>query len=123
MDLTKNMIEVKELLWKHLKNNPSVQNSIDLTYDENVFYVRISPGTSIKQFEKIITILQKKVSNENVEFYFLRDSVIIVGSVATEEDAIRWKEAKVNAEKKMMLEIKKESEEKMKKRLKKERNG
>jgi hypothetical protein len=106
--LSDGMKNIERLLWKQFQYEMNSRGQIHLAYSSHSWFVTISSNTTQKGINDIVARINSKVViNKDIKSHQLDSNTIMIGSVATPEDAIKFHEAVVVKEGEKIIEAQK----------------
>ena len=105
MEMSNNLKRIDNLLWKHFRYE--LNNYAIVSKNNQAIYINFANNVSAKYRNKFINDINKKIDN-TVMIHTLKDKTIMIGSIATPDDAWLFQEAIVVSEMQELLALQKQ---------------
>ena len=105
MEMSNNLKRIDNLLWKHFRYE--LNNYAIVSKNNQAIYINFANNVSAKYRNKFINDINKKIDN-TVMIQTLKDKTIMIGSIATPDDAWLFQEAIVVSEMQELLALQKQ---------------
>lgn len=105
MEMSNNLKRIDSLLWKHFRYE--INNYATVSKNNQAIYINFANNVSAKYRNKFINDINKIIDN-TMMMHTLKDKTIMIGSIATPDDAWLFQEAIVVSEMQELLALQKQ---------------
>lgn len=105
MEMSNNLKRIDSLLWKHFRYE--INNQVIVSKNNQAIYINFANNVSAKYRNKFINDINKIIDN-TMMMHTLKDKTIMIGSIATPDDAWLFQEAIVVSEMEELLALQKQ---------------
>ncbi len=105
MEMSNNLKRIDSLLWKHFRYE--INNYVIVSKNNQAIYINFANNASAKYRNKFINDINKIIDN-TMMMHTLKDKTIMIGSIATPDDAWLFQEAIVVSEMQELLALQKQ---------------
>lgn len=105
MEMSNNLKRIDSLLWKHFRYE--INNYAIVSKNNQAIYINFANNVSAKYRNKFINDINKIIDN-TMKMHTLKDKTIMIGSIATPDDAWLFQEAIVVSEMQELLALQKQ---------------
>ena len=105
MEMSNNLKRIDSLLWKHFRYE--INNYAIVSKNNQAIYINFANNVSAKYRNKFINDINKIIDN-TMMMHTLKDKTIMIGSIATTDDAWLFQEAIVVSEMQELLALQKQ---------------
>ena len=105
MEMSNNLKRIDNLLWKHFRYELSNYGTV--SKNNQAIYINFANNVSAKYRNKFINDINKIIDN-TMKVHTLKDKTIMIGSIATPDDAWLFQEAIVVSEMEELLALQKQ---------------
>ena len=105
MEMSNNLKRIDSLLWKHFRYE--INNYAVVSKNNQAIYINFANNVSAKYRNKFINDINKIIDN-TMMMHTLKDKTIMIGSIATTDDAWLFQEAIVVSEMQELLALQKQ---------------
>ncbi len=105
MEMSNNLKRIDNLLWKHFRYE--INNYAVVSKNNQAIYINFANNVSAKYRNKVINDINKIIDN-TMMMHTLKDKTIMIGSIATPDDAWLFQEAIVVSEMQELLALQKQ---------------
>ncbi len=105
MEMSNNLKRIDSLLWKHFRYE--INNYAIVSKNNQAIYINFANNVSAKYRNKFINDINKIIDN-TMMMHILKDKTIMIGSIATPDDAWLFQEAIVVSEMQELLALQKQ---------------
>lgn len=105
MEMSNNLKRIDNLLWKHFRYE--INNYAVVSKNNQAIYINFANNVSAKYRNKFINDINKIIDN-TMMMHTLKDKTIMIGSIATPDDAWLFQEAIVVSEMQELLALQKQ---------------
>ena len=105
MEMSNNLKRIDSLLWKHFRYE--INNYAVVSKNNQAIYINFANNVSAKYRNKFINDINKIIDN-TMKMHTLKDKTIMIGSIATPDDAWLFQEAIVVSEMQELLALQKQ---------------
>ena len=105
MEMSNNLKRIDSLLWKHFRYE--INNYAIVSKNNQAIYINFANNVSAKYRNKFINDINKIIDN-TMMMHTLKDKTIMIGSIATPDDAWLFQEAIVVSEMQELLALQKQ---------------
>lgn len=105
MEMSNNLKRIDSLLWKHFRYE--INNYVIVSKNNQAIYINFANNASAKYRNKFINDINKIIDN-TMMMHTLKDKTIMIGSIATPDDAWLFQEAIVCSEMEELLALQKQ---------------
>ena len=105
MEMSNNLKRIDNLLWKHFRYE--INNYATVSKNNQAIYINFANNVSAKYRNKFINDINKIIDN-TMKMHTLKDGTIMIGSIATPDDAWLFQEAIVCSEMEELLALQKQ---------------
>lgn len=105
MEMSNNLKRIDSLLWKHFRYE--INNYAVVSKNNQAIYINFANNVSAKYRNKFINDINKIIDN-TMMMHTLKDKTIMIGSIATPDDAWLFQEAIVVSEMQELLALQKQ---------------
>ncbi len=105
MEMSNNLKRIDNLLWKHFRYE--INNYAVVSKNNQAIYINFANNVSAKYRNKFINDINKIIDN-TMMMHTLKDKTIMIGSIATTDDAWLFQEAIVVSEMQELLALQKQ---------------
>lgn len=105
MEMSNNLKRIDNLLWKHFRFE--INNYAVVSKNNQAIYINFANNVSAKYRNKFINDINKKIDN-TMKIHTIKDKTIMMGSIATPDDAWLFQEAIVVSEMQELLALQKQ---------------
>ena len=105
MEMSNNLKRIDNLLWKHFRFE--INNYAVVSKNNQAIYINFANNVSAKYRNKFINDINKIIDN-TMMMHTLKDKTIMIGSIATTDDAWLFQEAIVVSEMQELLALQKQ---------------
>lgn len=105
MEMSNNLKRIDSLLWKHFRYE--INNYAVVSKNNQAIYINFANNVSAKYRNKFINDINKIIDN-TMKMHTLKDKTIMIGSIATTDDAWLFQEAIVVSEMQELLALQKQ---------------
>ena len=105
MEMSNNLKRIDNLLWKHFRYE--INNYAVVSKNNQAIYINFANNVSAKYRNKFINDINKKIDN-TMKIHTIKDKTIMMGSIATPDDAWLFQEAIVVSEMQELLALQKQ---------------
>ena len=105
MEMSNNLKRIDSLLWKHFRYE--INNYAIVSKNNQAIYINFVNNVSAKYRNKFINDINKIIDN-TMMMHTLKDKTIMIGSIATTDDAWLFQEAIVVSEMQELLALQKQ---------------
>ena len=105
MEMSNNLKRIDNLLWKHFRYE--INNYATVSKNNQAIYINFANNVSAKYRNKFINDINKIIDN-TMMMHTLKDKTIMIGSIATPDDAWLFQEAIVCSEMEELLALQKQ---------------
>lgn len=105
MEMSNNLKRIDSLLWKHFRYE--INNYVIVSKNNQAIYINFANNVSAKYRNKFINDINKIIDN-TMMMHTLKDKTIMIGSIATPDDAWLFQEAIVVSEMQELLALQKQ---------------
>ncbi len=105
MEMSNNLKRIDSLLWKHFRYE--INNYAIVSKNNQAIYINFVNNVSAKYRNKFINDINKIIDN-TMMMHTLKDKTIMIGSIATPDDAWLFQEAIVVSEMQELLALQKQ---------------
>ncbi len=107
MEMSNNLKRIDSLLWKHFRYEININNSVIVSKNNQAIYINFANNVSTKYRDKYIQDINK-IIDKTMKMHTLKDGTIMIGSIATPDDAWLFQEAIVCSEMEELLALQKQ---------------
>jgi hypothetical protein len=105
MEISNNLKRIDDLICKHFRYELS--NQVIVSKNNQAIYIKMANNVSAKYRDKYIQDINKKI-DKTMKIHTLKDGTIMIGSIATPDDAWLFQEAIVCSEMEELLALQKQ---------------
>lgn len=105
MEMSNNLKRIDSLLWKHFRYE--INNYVIVSKNNQAIYINFANNVSAKYRDKYIQDINK-IIDKTMKMHTLKDGTIMIGSIATPDDAWLFQEAIVVSEMQELLALQKQ---------------
>ena len=105
MEMSNNLKRIDSLLWKHFRYE--INNYVIVSKNNQAIYIKMNNNVSAKYRDKYIQDINK-IIDKTMKMHTLKDKTIMIGSIATPDDAWLFQEAIVVSEMQELLALQKQ---------------
>ena len=105
MEMSNNLKRIDSLLWKHFRYE--INNYAIVSKNNQAIYINFANNVSAKYRDKYIQDINK-IIDKTMKMHTLKDGTIMIGSIATPDDAWLFQEAIVVSEMQELLALQKQ---------------
>lgn len=105
MEMSNNLKRIDDLISKHFRYDLGYQ--VIVSKNNQAIYIKMANNVSAKYRDKYIQDINKKIDN-TMKIHTLKDGTIMIGSIATPDDAWLFQEAIVCSEMEELLALQKQ---------------
>ncbi len=105
MEMSNNLKRIDSLLWKHFRYE--INNYAIVSKNNQAIYINFANNVSAKYRDKYIQDINK-IIDKTMKMHTLKDGTIMIGSIATPDDAWLFQEAIVCSEMEELLALQKQ---------------
>lgn len=103
MEMSNNLKRIDNLISKHYE----LSNQVIVSKNNQAIYIKMANNVSAKYRDKYIQDINKKI-DKTMKMHTLKDGTIMIGSIATPDDAWLFQEAIVCSEMEELLALQKQ---------------
>jgi hypothetical protein len=105
MEMSNNLKRIDDLICKHSRYD--LGNQVIVSKNNQAIYIKMANNVSAKYRDKYIQDINKKI-DKTMKIHTLKDGTIMIGSIATPDDAWLFQEAIVCSEMEELLALQKQ---------------